>query len=309
MTIDFSEVRRSLEALLADGKNYYDAISHMNKDVYYYDPDHYWSQLSEIDRHTSGELQSRLLKPVGQIANCMSQSSLLIDADQKDLVTWTKSIRASLRLRDYYVWDTEVLHDEDQVLGVKQAGQSDNSPRHPNEARLNFERDISNLFRLIDLLEISPAVAHGELQSNPQATAEYERNTAFVMMRIDNNQPELEDVYNTIKKCFKRFGINAVRADEIEHEDTITNKIREKIKSSEFLLADLTGERPSVYYEVGYAHALDRRVIMYRRKDSKLHFDLAGYNCPEYENNTRLEKLLIGRLEHMTNRKPDSASP
>ena len=84
-------------------------------------------------------------------------------------------------------------------------------------------------------------------------------------------------------------------------------EIIEKIKSSEFLFADLTGARPSVYYEVGFAHAISKRVILYRRVGEKIHFDLAGYNCPEYTNLSDLEKKVIKRLAHMTGRKIDKS--
>ena len=313
MTPDFADTRTLLDQLRIAGRAFLNSLMYLedNSGPYYMldglEADHYWSQLDEEDHESSFKLQSDLLQVVRTIANSMKYSALVSEADRKDLGTWTKSVRASLGLRLYSAWDTEVLHDEGEVLGIQPAGQSDTTPAHPSLALKTFERDIANLVGLADLLDVPANLSTDEWRVNPQATAKYEPDTAFVMMQIDPGNPELEDIYNTIKGCFSQFGIDAIRADELEHEDVITKKIIEKIKVSEFLIADLTGERPSVYYEIGYAHALNRKVIMYRKSGAKLHFDLAGYNCPEYSNLTDLKNQLTRRLEQITNRKPADA--
>lgn len=127
-------------------------------------------------------------------------------------------------------------------------------------------------------------------------------NTAFVLMAMDPAKPELEDVYNTIKAVCKEFGIAAYRADEIQHQDRITDLILEEIRACEHLIADLTYERPNVYYEVGYAHAINKRPILYRRLGTPLHFDLSIHNVPQYKNTTELRDLLIKRLEAILGR-------
>ena len=304
---DFSKIRKQIEQLKTKGLEFFAAIDHLEGPLENYEygqADKYWSKLDETQRQDSANLQTEVIEIVRPLANCIKQSTLLTEADRRDLGTWTKSLRASLHLTSYSSWDAELLHDEGVVYGIQQAGQSEADPAHPCTARNRFERDIVNLTRFVDLLDISPNLSTDEFSSNPQATAEYEPDSAFVMMQIDPQIPSLEDRYNTIKECFAQFGIEAVRADDIQHEDVITKKITEKIESSEFLIADLTGERPSVYYEVGYAHSLKRKVILYRFKDTRLHFDLAAYNCPEYSNLTDLKQKLMRRLEQITNRKP-----
>jgi len=132
----------------------------------------------------------------------------------------------------------------------------------------------------------------------------YWPNTAFIMMWMDKSLPELEDVSNAIKEVCGQFGIKAVRADEVEHQEKITDIILEHIKESQFLIADLTGERPNVYYEVGYAHSLGRHPILCCKEPTRLHFDIAGYNVPGYENVTSLKKLLANRFESLVGKKP-----
>jgi len=138
-----------------------------------------------------------------------------------------------------------------------------------------------------------------------RTTVGYLPNTAFILMWMDPKRPGLVEVHQTIKEVFLEFGIEAVRADEIQHEDQITVVILDRIAKSEFLFADLTGERQNVYYEVGFAHALGKRPILFRRKGTPLHFDLSVHNAPEYENLMQLRTALRERLAAITGRTPD----
>ena len=250
----------------------------------------------------------RIITNIVNIAPLISESARLTtylsQSDQIDLGHAIKGIRSSLRFCQYRFWGPEVLHDEGQVLGVQPAGQTDDEGVHPKKALQIFEDCYGRISSIVELVNpVTVLIAEKNITSTGQKTAAIQADSAFIMMWMDPNCPELEDIYATIKRCFKNFGISAERADDIEHTGKITEEIISKIRSSEFLYADLTGARPNVYYEVGFAHAISRKVILYRKSGETLHFDLAGYNCPEYKNLVDLENKLNAKLENMTGRK------
>ena len=234
-------------------------------------------------------------------------SPLVDDADIRDMRMCLKQIRSAIFFREYRFWDTDAIHDEGTVLGVSPATQSDNTPIDNFQALKIVRSSHKTILKIIDLISPTPSTFSSMVvNKDVQGVSKFRPNTAFIMMQIDRNQPDLDDVRDGIKDTFSSFGIKAVRADEIEHEDMITKRILDEIATSEFLIADLTGSRPSVYYEVGYAHAIGKRVILYRKEGTRLHFDLSVHNCPEYRNVGDLKEQLKNRLKSLTNKEPQS---
>lgn len=243
--------------------------------------------------------------PLVRLAALVRESPMFGAMDLEVIQLAVRRIDAALRLRQYSEWGPEVLHDEDIVLGVKPAGFSEDRRLEPAEALAEIDDSLDKLSRRLGVLRAQiEAEAAGEIVAPRAASATdplaVRPGTAFIIMMIDPNMPELEDIKQAIAEECARFEIRAIRADEIEHSGEITQRILEEIKTSEFLIADLTGERPSVYYEIGFAHAIGKRPILYRRAETRLHFDLAVHNCPEYNNVTELREKLRKRLAAIT---------
>ena len=309
--MDLQEARDRLRTLENTATAFFSTATEILGDTPVEDPyrmhreaDFFWLKLPEEQRATSESLAADLVGLVPAVMPAVQGSPALTEADQRDLGFAVKELRAALRLRRYRHWDIEVLHDEGTVLGVQPPGQSDDHPLHPERAHAVFREGMERLTGILDLITQGPPV--GTVPSAPAVPRgpAVRPGTAFIMMWMAPDHPELDDVSDTVKRCFDSFGIRALRSDDIQHEDLITRKILDEIRTAEFLFADLTGERPSVYYEVGYAHAIGRRVILFRKRGTAIHFDLAGYNCPEYENLRELEEQLCARLQYVTGEKP-----
>ncbi len=262
-----------------------------------------WQIQDEQTLQQCEALRQAIKKLSVDIAAAARASPLLADADMQELRYNTRQMLANVYFREYRHSGVYVHHDEEVVLGVDPPTHEEIPFRDVLSALGRFDQAAAKTLDLLDLLLPTDG---SELA--PLGTANYRPNTAFVMMAIDDSKPELEDIRTGIKEVFEEFGIVAITADEIEHEEAITDRILSEIESSEFLVADLTHERPNVYYEIGHAHALNKRVILMRKKGTNLHFDVAHRNCPEYENATDLKRRLRKRLESMTNKKSPSRS-
>jgi hypothetical protein len=266
--------------------------------------DYFWSQLPIATQETAETLVDRLLPQCAALAEHTKSSALTDSADTHAIRIATKEMSAALRLRKYTYRRSDVIHDEDKILGFQPAEQFESLCLSPEKSEIEFFDRLKTLNSVLKIVEASPHADISSLIGSIPATTKYRAGTAFIMMWMDPAHPELMDIADAVRAVFRNFGISAIRADDIEHGGLISEKVTNEIRTAEFLFADLTGIRPNVYYEIGFAHALGKNVILLRKTGTGIHFDLVGYNCPEYVNIGDLKNKLTKRLINITNRNP-----
>jgi len=190
------------------------------------------------------------------------------------------------------------------IAGKSGRAESYNNSEEVIDTYLNFTFLEDWISKMKEKKETKTSVQYDAYKNSIPIKKHIVKDSAFIIMNMDPIQTDLEDIHNAIKEVCKTFGINAVRSDEIEHSDKITDVILDRIETSEFLIADLSGEKPNVYYEIGYAHAIGKRPILYRKEGTRLHFDLSVHNVPVYKNITNLRNALHKRLEEITGKIP-----
>lgn len=112
---------------------------------------------------------------------------------------------------------------------------------------------------------------------------------------------ELKEARDTIYNTLDDLGYKPRQVNREPHNELIDLKIYELIRESRFLVADLTCNRQSVYYEVGFAHGLGLEVVLTCNSDhmrnfedefKHVHFDLSHRNILEWTTSEELgEKL------------------
>ncbi len=91
--------------------------------------------------------------------------------------------------------------------------------------------------------------------------------------------------------------MEAQRIKDVDGDFRITETILEMIQTAKLVVADLTNERPNVYFELGYARGKGKKVITLLKRGSKAHFDVTGWNYMEYIDSRPLEEDLVDRFK------------
>lgn len=136
---------------------------------------------------------------------------------------------------------------------------------------------------------------HDVTIANFEVTSEVPR--VFVVMQFGAPFDELHR--DVLKSVCLEFGFDAVRADETFGPGMIVADIEKQIQEAKFIIADITPANPNVYYEVGYARAINKPTILLAdRSTTKLPFDVSGFRTLFYDNTIGGKALIEEGLRH-----------
>jgi hypothetical protein len=94
----------------------------------------------------------------------------------------------------------------------------------------------------------------------------------FVLMPFSD---EFSDIYEVgIKQACKDAGAYCERVDEQIYDESILERVFNQISRADVIVAEMTGRNANVFYETGYAHALNKRVILLTQNAEDIPFDL-----------------------------------
>ena len=115
---------------------------------------------------------------------------------------------------------------------------------------------------------------------------------------------EYEQRFEAMEQVLAKSGAVAIRIDKEHALEDLVGRIKREIRNAQFVVADLTDERPSCYFEAGFAEALGKKVVYVASKQSvakpgaktAIHFDI-HMNMNYFTNHEELKEKLSSAIE------------
>jgi hypothetical protein len=95
----------------------------------------------------------------------------------------------------------------------------------------------------------------------------------FVIISFSDD-PDLEDAYETFKTVCQAERYNCSRVDDGSTVPRILPEILSRISQCAFTIVDLSDEKLNVYYELGYADAVGKPLVVTAKEGTQLPFDV-----------------------------------
>lgn len=155
---------------------------------------------------------------------------------------------------------------------------------------------ITSLYSLIDTYPVIGWVKSTPFSTTTTNNNAYKPSKDQNIIHEENNNGNLsvfvimpftetwsDDTYFILKDTCQDINANITRADEILGSYVIIDDIINQIKKSNIIIADVTVRNANVYYELGYAHALGKKVILIAQDGAEIPFDIAYIRYLTYD--------------------------
>lgn len=112
--------------------------------------------------------------------------------------------------------------------------------------------------------------------------------TCFIVSPIGEEGTEIRKradqlFKHIISPVCKECDFKAIRVDQINQADSITQTIIDYLRQSELVIADISGHNPNAFYEMGYRASTGRPMIHMKEKGETIPFDIAGIRAFDYD--------------------------
>jgi hypothetical protein len=89
----------------------------------------------------------------------------------------------------------------------------------------------------------------------------------------------------TVRKALNELGHEVIRLDQIPSGALWANATIDAVRTSDFVVFDVSGRNPNVYYELGLAHGLRKPTILLvsYKSDDSIPSDLSGFQYLVYD--------------------------
>ena len=136
-----------------------------------------------------------------------------------------------------------------------------------------------------------------KVKNKPNQSANGPKITAFIAMALNLKDSTQDKTRDFIVEALSEMDIHAKTSNGWAEMEKVSEDILDSIKTAQLIIADLTNNKPQVYYNAGYGHALGKVVIYIAKKGSSLKFDLGEKQIIYYANPPQLKAKIKEKIK------------
>lgn len=137
--------------------------------------------------------------------------------------------------------------------------------------------------------------------AEPLPQYSFEARLVFVLMDMANAVKSAA-TFAAIKAGCHAVDLTATRVDETPGSSIIMRDVDRSMSLAEFLVFDLTNERPNVYYELGYARGIGNHasnILLVAHQGTRIHFDISPLRVHFYRSLADLQSIVTSQLKEL----------